>query len=292
MDLKIHILTLVKDDNEGLNRTLNSIAFQDNPSVEISIIVIDGLSATCPSRVIDKFSKLDIKLIKRAPKGIYNAMNEGLRELSLTCNADKCSVVFLNAGDFLIDRLAVEKLLEAHSSSQIAVGNALMLSPSKRPSIDSPQITFGVGSEYMHPIVYWLPHQGLSAQFGVYKDIGLFDETFKIAGDYEWISRAITRFGEPELVPSPLVAQMTDGVSNKRSYSGYRERQVLAKNLNLSIRKLPLMLVVKMFIKETILSNFPEFTFGKKKVKKYPNETHGHAKGDSCAWCLFDLFSK
>jgi hypothetical protein len=99
--MKMHILTIVKDDNEGLNRTLNSIAFQHNPSVEISITVIDGLSATCPSHVINKFHELNIKLIKREPKGIYNAMNEGLLELSSTCGEDECSVVFLNAGDFL-----------------------------------------------------------------------------------------------------------------------------------------------------------------------------------------------
>jgi hypothetical protein len=158
--------------------------------------------------------------------------------------------------------------------------------------MNSPQIIFGVGSEYMHPVVYWLPHQGLSALFGVYKEIGFFDEAFKIAGDYDWISRAINKFGETKLVSSHLVAQMTDGISNKLSYSGYRERQVLANDLNLPARKLPSMLVFKMLIRETIYVKFPGIAFGKNMVEKYTNEEHGHTEKDLCAWCLFDLFSK
>jgi len=290
--LKIHILTIVRDDIEGLVRTLNSIKFQDCSLVELSVTVIDGYSAISPKSILDNFKELNITLIIREPRGIYNAMNEGLKELSASCSLRSCSVVFLNAGDFFIDKLALEKLARANEISKISVGEAVLLDPAERPRINKPKVNFGVGREFMHPIVYWLPHQGLSATHEVYRSVGFFNEKYKIAGDYEWISRAVLEFGVPGLVLGKLVAQMTDGISNIRSFSGYQERQLLSRSLNLPTIKLPFALVVKMYLKEFLLTRFPRMRPEKENHIKESSVECDHPEYELCPWCFFDQFSQ
>lgn len=289
--MKMHILTIVKDDSQGLQRTINSITSQICSSAEISVLVIDGFSEVSPESIVNISSHVDFTFIRRQPAGIYNAMNEGLKELASTCDIDSCSVVFLNAGDFFVDALAVEKLCRANMVSKISVGKAVMLNQASYPLVMQPEITLGSGEEYMHPIVYWFPHQGLSATFEVYQKVGYFNEKFKIAGDYDWISRAVQAFGEPRIIPDYLVAQMTDGVSNKRSYSGYRERRALANQLNFPLRRLPLLLVIKMYIKEIIHRRLSYFVKQSKKRFNKAIYTHDHLANDICAWCLHDQFS-
>ena len=292
MVLKIHILTIVRDDIEGLVRTLNSIKFQDCSRVELSVTVIDGYSAISPKSILNNFKELNITLITREPRGIYNAMNEGLKALSASCSLRSCSVVFLNAGDFFIDKLALEKLTMANDKSKLSVGEAVMLDPAKRPHVSRPKINFGIGREYMHPIIYWLPHQGLSATHEVYRAVGFFEEKYKIAGDYDWISRAVIEFGEPGLVLGKLVAQMTDGISNIRSFSGYQERQLLSRSLKLPTIKLPFALIVKMYLKEFLLTRFSRIRPRKDHNFRENSAECDHPANELCPWCLFDQFSQ
>jgi hypothetical protein len=99
-------------------------------------------------------------------------------------------------------------------------------------------------------MVFWLPHQGFFATWEVYKSVGRFDLSYQIASDYEFIRRAVLSFPNIRVVQDFLVVQVVDGLSNRKSYSGYKERIRLTKTLDYKIRRLPFSLVVKMFLKE------------------------------------------
>jgi hypothetical protein len=157
-----------------------------------------------------------------------------------------------------------------------------------------PEIIFGTGKEFMHPIVFWLPHQGIAARYSLYKQVGLFSEDFSIAGDYDWIYRAVKQFGTPFIVQERLVAQVIDGVSNKKSFSGYRERMRLAKLIGLQEVKLPNHLILKMFLKESLPQKIVtivrltslKLNFINRKIK-----LKSHENNCGCPVCLFYRYS-
>jgi hypothetical protein len=167
-----------------------------------------------------------------------------------------------------------------------------MLDPRDKPNIINPKIIFGSGDEFMHPNVFWVPHQGLSVQTSVFSKIGLFDESYKIAGDYDWIFRAVKEYGIPSLIPDVLVAQMVDGISNSRSYSGYRERQCMAKLYNLELKRLPIALVTKIFIKQWLGEHGLGVNLKKNDSPQLNTESnHTHGPSFLCGWCYFEFYS-
>lgn len=87
----ISIITIVKNDPVGLERTLDSIAHQVYS--ESQLIIIDGASSDKTIEVINKFSSAIETWISEPDLGIYHAMNKGI-EL-----AKGDWLLFLNAGD-------------------------------------------------------------------------------------------------------------------------------------------------------------------------------------------------
>jgi hypothetical protein len=75
---RITVITIVKDDNPGLQRTLNSLAEQNIVNLEAQMLIVDGSTETDTSEVTSRFHHLELTTIYRAPQGIYPAMNEGL----------------------------------------------------------------------------------------------------------------------------------------------------------------------------------------------------------------------
>jgi glycosyltransferase involved in cell wall biosynthesis len=91
---KISVITVVKDNLEGLIHTINSIQKQD--FFDWEVIIIDGGNSI---EVYDYINKLnDIRFIlKQGPdKGIYDAMNKGI-----ACSKGEI-LNFLNTGDLYL----------------------------------------------------------------------------------------------------------------------------------------------------------------------------------------------
>ena len=293
MKPRFQIITVVKDDPKGLYRTLNSIQSQLVEDVHLEILVVIGDSSPSSLHVTTEFQNLMIDTISRPPRGVYNAMNEGLR--SLTNKLDSSTpVLFLNAGDFLIDRSAISKLSAASSIKPLTSSLAAMIDTCKFPMFNIPDIIVGQGKFEMHPLKFWFPHQGFVARWQVFETIGFFDENFRVAGDYDWIYRAINEFGLPTQIDSPLVAQIIGGLSNIRSYSGYRERQRIAKRENLLKLSLPLPLVCKMYLKEWLFDHARKLfeLLGSEVSTEIPMTKHFHENPSTpCPWCQYFNFN-
>ena len=90
---KITIITVVLNDQENIERTINSISNQSYKNVEY--IVIDGKSKDNTTKILKKNrSKID-RLIIEKDKGLYDAMNKGLK----FATGDIIGIV--NSGDIL-----------------------------------------------------------------------------------------------------------------------------------------------------------------------------------------------
>ncbi len=92
---KVSIITIVYNDAKGLERTIKSVINQTFTDYEY--IIIDGGSTDGTIEIIKKYSAQITKWISEPDKGIYDAMNKGIKM------ADGEWISMMNAGDIFAD---------------------------------------------------------------------------------------------------------------------------------------------------------------------------------------------
>ena len=110
--IKITYVTITFNAAAVLRRTLDSVLSQDYP--EITHLIIDGASTDDTMKIVDDYIERSnaadnghrIHVTSEPDKGIYDAMNKGLRSV------DGDYVCFLNAGDFLPSPDIVSRIAE------------------------------------------------------------------------------------------------------------------------------------------------------------------------------------
>ena len=90
---KFSIITVTYNAGKVLEDTIQSVIFQTYRNVEY--IIVDGGSTDHTLEVANKYSDRISKIISEPDKGLYDAMNKGIR---LATGDYLC---FLNAGDEL-----------------------------------------------------------------------------------------------------------------------------------------------------------------------------------------------
>jgi len=182
-NLIISIITICRNAVGQIERTLFSVAEQTYPHIDY--IVIDGASTDGTYDRINAYRSHITTLIREPDKGIYDAMNKGIR----AATGDYC--IFLNGGDFFCHSTAIEnavrRIAEVTANVDVFYGNQLLLNelsgssriwrPKKRSRLD-----FYSGS---------LPHASTFIRKGAFDEIGCYDPSFQIAADYEWFLRAL-----------------------------------------------------------------------------------------------------
>lgn len=96
MSVKLTIVTVVLNDPEGLEMTLNSVIEQRQYYENIEHVVIDGASQAPTLDIIERYLHNLDRVISESDKGIYDAMNKGV-EL-----ATGDALLFMNAGDCFV----------------------------------------------------------------------------------------------------------------------------------------------------------------------------------------------
>ena len=117
--IRMTYVTITYNAADVLQRTLDSVLSQDYP--EIVHLIIDGASTDTTLQLVDAYIQQSnasenghrVQVISEPDKGIYDAMNKGLRSL------DGDYVCFLNAGDFLPVSDTVSRIVEKIDQSQL-----------------------------------------------------------------------------------------------------------------------------------------------------------------------------
>ncbi|MBT9312998.1 glycosyltransferase family 2 protein [Leptothoe kymatousa] len=171
---KFSIITIVKNDSEGLRRTANSVLSQTYDDFEY--IVINGDS---DEEILNEITFLEQKAIcvSEPDLGISDAFNKGLKIASGQW------INFLNAGDTFVTNgilKEVSNTILEHSHCKIVSGYAKF----GRNTI--PKRAFK-NHEPLH-VKAMLSHQASFITRDIFDEIGSFDLTFKIRMDYDlWL---------------------------------------------------------------------------------------------------------
>jgi len=180
--MKLSIITINLNNATGLEKTIYSVINQNFRDYEF--IIIDGGSSDESLSIIDKNQNKINYWISEPDKGIYNAINKGIKEAV----GEYC--FFLNSGDCLHNEFVLGKVFSNSSNEQILYGNALIFKNGKEQLKDYPdekKISF----RYLTKSI--ICHQSMFFKRSLFDLYGLFNENLKYAADWEFYILAIAK---------------------------------------------------------------------------------------------------
>ena len=230
--MKLSIITINRNNAEGLEKTLCSVAAQSFR--EFEYIVIDGASTDGSVEVIKKYEAqfAHLKWVSEPDRGIYNAMNKGLRM------ATGDYIQILNSGDCLASNDIIERMLaalEEAGNPSILYGNMVKCFPDGRKMVDK----CFAGQEITMLGMYTgtLNHDPAYIRRDLFEKYGYYDENLKIVSDWKWYLQAIILGGEkPKYVDLDVTLFDMSGISEVNlGLRDAEKRQELEKMLPLPI---------------------------------------------------------
>ena len=147
--MKLSIITINRNNAEGLRRTIRSVVGQTCRDFEY--IVIDGASDDGSKDVITENQSAIAYWVSEPDKGVYNAMNKGVAQ----AHGDYC--LFINSGDELADDKVVGRVLPLLQGVDFYAGDTIVDYEKKRSVMKSPYtmtLDFILRRSVSHPATF------------------------------------------------------------------------------------------------------------------------------------------
>jgi glycosyltransferase involved in cell wall biosynthesis len=182
--VKISVITVCKNEVKTIERTIRSVAEQTYQQIEH--VIVDGQSTDGTVDVLENYEHR-CRIISERDDGLYDAMNKGVK------NATGDFLLFLNAGDYLLHESVIDSCVTLMSQVSDPVdvfyGDVLLYNAEQGSgSLWAPQQRSRLGL-----FKTCLPHPSTFFSKQAFEKNGLFDTSFKIAGDYEWFIRGMEK---------------------------------------------------------------------------------------------------
>ena len=219
--MKISIITASFNSAKTIRDTLESVKSQDYDDIEH--LVIDGLSTDETLNIVRQFPHVSA-LVSEKDKGIYDAMNKGIR----LATGDVIGI--LNSDDMYIDENVLKQVAEIFKNQNVDACYADLQYVDER---DPNKLVrhWKSGSYKKHSFLYgWMPpHPTLFLRRRVYEKVGIFNLSLKTAADYELMLRVFVRHDfKIQYLPRVIVKMRNGGASNasfrRRLYANREDR--------------------------------------------------------------------
>ena len=225
--MKISIITATYNSAETIKDTLISVNNQDYPNIEH--IIIDGNSSDNTLDIVREYGKKVTTIISEPDKGIYDAMNKGIRV------ATGDIVGILNSDDFFTsdDIISTVALTFNNNNIDALYGDIHFVNPDNldktvryySSKIFKPSL-FRFGFMPAHPSFYMKKSE--------YDKHGYYSLDYKIAADYDLLIRYLYKYKVKSIyLNKDFVTMRTGGVSTEN----FRSRVLLNKEIVKACRK-------------------------------------------------------
>lgn len=217
--LTISIITVCYNAASTIRRTLHSVASQTYASIEY--IIVDGASKDGTLQIVSEITPW-AKVYSEPDRGIYDAMNKGLRL------ATGEYVWFLNAGDALPDAATVSSMVErmlhpdfAGVLPDVVYGDTRLIDSSDRdlglrrlrPPRDLNWRSFRYGMLVCHQ------------SFVVRRDLAEpYDLSYRFSSDVDWCIRVMKHSQVYCRIDSPLSLYLNEGTTTANHRASLIER--------------------------------------------------------------------
>ena len=182
--MKLSIITINYNNNEGLRKTVQSVLSQSFRDFEY--IIVDGASSDGSVSSIEELTcrhtAFSCSWISEPDTGIYNAMNKGI------LRAQGEYLLFLNSGDYLVGNHVLESVFSQECTGDLLCARCYVSEKGRRVWT-SPLVP-------EHITVGWLYFNGLMHQStfirrSLFETVGMYDESFRWLADIQFWYKAL-----------------------------------------------------------------------------------------------------
>lgn len=233
--IKFSLITVTYNAEATLERTLQSVAEQTYPHIEH--ILIDGASKDRTMEIVHTHGQHLAKVVSEPDRGLYDAMNKGLRL------ATGDYVCFLNAGDKLHGADTLERIsLSLTRPEKEGSKDAQQSTPSPSGKESIPGLLYGHtdivddNGHYLGPRRL-KPHDGLTWRsfkqgmlvchqaFYARRDLcPEYDTHYRFSADFDWCIRVMKQTDNLVHLPFSVVDYLNEGMTTRNHRASLIER--------------------------------------------------------------------
>lgn len=214
----VSIITVNLNNVEGLKKTLQSVLEQTYKNIDW--IIIDGGSSDGSCELIEHYSDSFSYWVSESDKGIYNAMNKGIRV------AKGKYVQFLNSGDCFLDKNVLDDVFSEEHDADILFTDCNLVEDGK------------VKEELRYPDVMSLReildinfvHNGMFFKRELF-DEEMYDESIKISADFKFNVKKVLENKSFKHIPVSTIAYDSTGISASQFDLLLEEQKTIANLL-------------------------------------------------------------
>lgn len=211
------IITVVYNGENVLEGTIESVITQTFKNFEY--IIIDGASKDKTSDILKKYTSPISKIISEPDKGLYDAMNKGMRM------ASGDFLLFLNAGDRLYDKNVLDKIAQCITvDTDIIYGETMHVNDNRdKLGTRSEKTThrlpknltwksFRYGMSVCHQSIF------------VRRSVAPFYIEKNLAADIDWIIAALKKSRKNVNVHTIVSTYLIGGISKQKHNQSLKDR--------------------------------------------------------------------
>ena len=207
--MKVSIITATFNSSSTIAGCLASVNNQTHQDIEH--IIIDGSSSDNTIEMIRSQPNRVVKIISEPDKGIYDAMNKGIR----LSTGDIIGI--LNSDDLYSGNDVIERIVKTFETKPVDCFHADLYYVNK---FDVNQIVRSWKTSDFIPGAFrngWHPaHPTFFVRKQIYEKYGLFNPVFILAADFELMLRFLEKYKIISThMPEPIVRMRLGGKTNK-----------------------------------------------------------------------------
>lgn len=180
--MKVSIITSCFNREATIGDAIESVLSQTYPDIEY--IVIDGASKDNSLNVIKRYAHKIARIVSERDKGMYEGLNKGLR----LATGDIIGLV--HSDDFLYSKESIAHIVQKfeETGADLVYGNGLFVDAEDTRKVVRNWISGSYSKGKMRR--GWLPlHPTVYIRKECIDRLGLYDESFKIAADSDFLVR-------------------------------------------------------------------------------------------------------
>jgi glycosyltransferase involved in cell wall biosynthesis len=223
--MKISIITVCYNSAKTIEKTFQSVKIQTYTNIEY--IVIDGLSSDATLDIIANNKEIISKHISEPDKGLYDAMNKGIKM------ATGDIVGILNSDDIFTDNHVLENIAKFHKAHTIdaSIGNIIQFN-------EAGKTVRNYSAKNWRPeklkIGFMPPHPSIFFKRGLFEKYGKYHLDFVSGADYELIVRFFLKHNISWKFSNIMTTAMSRGGI---SSSGLGSYQLISKEIAKALSK-------------------------------------------------------
>lgn len=211
-DIKFSIITVSLNSEKYIENTILSVMGQTYKNIEH--IIIDGASTDSTVEIIRKYKDQLSYWISESDTGIADAMNKGV----LKATGDY--ILFINSDDYLINEDTLKQVsLLLNERLDLYIFKVLFMFPDNRKIIKMNR-----DLSLFTNIKMGSCHQGHVVSRKLFQDHGLFDDSFKIAMDYDFLLRIYQKGIKFKSIGLVISCMGQEGLSSRNDWASLKER--------------------------------------------------------------------